>query len=76
MRGSSRFSTRSFVFHFIYNGLPNCCPLGKVRIFADDTNVFFHCNDVKVLVSTAKIIMTQLNSWFDINKLTFNTNKT
>ena len=63
-------------FILFINDLPNCCPLGKVRIFADDTNVFFHCNDVKVLVSTAKIIMTQLNSWFDINKLTLNTTKT
>ena len=27
-------------FILFINDLPNCCPLGKVRIFADDTNVF------------------------------------
>ena len=34
-------------FILFINDLPNCCPLGKVRIFADDTNVFFQCNDIK-----------------------------
>ena len=28
-------------FLLFINDLPNCCPTGKVRIFADDTNVFF-----------------------------------
>ena len=28
-------------FLLFINDLPNCCPSGKVRIFADDTNVFF-----------------------------------
>ena len=27
-------------FLLFINDLPNCCPSGKVRIFADDTNVF------------------------------------
>ena len=63
-------------FILFINDLPNCCPSGKVRIFADDTNVFFHCDDIKVLISTAKIIMIKLNSWFNINKLTLNTTKT
>ena len=60
----------------LINDLPNCCPSGKVRIFADDTNIFFHCDNVNVLISTAKDIMIQLNSWFHINKLTLNTTKT
>ena len=63
-------------FILFINDLPNCCPSGKVRIFADDTNVFFHCDDIKVLISTAKSIMIKLNSWFNINKLTLNTTKT
>ena len=58
------------LFLLFINDLPACCPLGKVRIFADDTNIFFHCDNVNVLISTAKDIMIQLNSWFHINKLT------
>ena len=62
-------------FLLFINDLPNCCPLGKIRIFADDTNVFFHSENIKELISTAKTIMIQLNSWFNSNKLTLNANK-
>ena len=62
-------------FLLFINDLPNCCPLGKIRIFADDTNVFFHSENIEDLISTAKIIMIQLNSWFNSNKLTLNANK-
>ena len=62
-------------FLLFINDLPNCCPTGKVRIFADDTNVFFHCNSTEELIETATIIMTELHSWFSANKLTLNTDK-
>ena len=62
-------------FLLFINDLPNCCPSGKIRIFADDTNVFFHSENIADLISTAKSIMLQLNSWFNSNKLTLNTNK-
>ena len=62
-------------FLLFINDLPNCCPSGKVRIFADDTNVFFHCNDKDELINTATTIMTELHSWFTANKLTLNTDK-
>ena len=28
-------------FLLFINDLPNCCPTGSIRIFADDTNIFF-----------------------------------
>ena len=62
-------------FLLFINDLPNCCPSGKIRIFADGTNVFFHSENIADLISTAKSIMLQLNSWFNSNKLTLNTNK-
>ena len=62
-------------FILFINDLPNCCPLGNVRIFADDTNIFFHCNDIKTLINTGKIIMNNLNLWFLNNKLFLNTDK-
>ena len=63
------------LFLLFINDLPNCCPSGKIRIFADDTNVFFHSKNIEDLISNAKNIMIQLNSWFDSNKLTLNTSK-
>ena len=64
-----------YFFILFINDLPNCCPLGNVRIFADDTNIFFHCNDIKTLINTGKIIMNNLNLWFLNNKLFLNTDK-
>ena len=62
-------------FLLFINDLPNCCPTGKVRFFADDTNVFFHSDNIEDLINRSKIIMLQLNTWFDSNKLTLNTSK-
>ena len=55
--------------------LPICCPTGKIKFFVDDTNVFFHSNNIEDLITNAKMIMLQLNSWFVSNKLTLNTSK-
>ena len=62
-------------FLIFINDLPNCCPSGKVRIFADDTNVFFQSDNIEDIKITGNTIMTQLNSWFIANKLTLNTEK-
>ena len=62
-------------FILFINDLPNCCHLGNVRIFADDTNVFFHGDNIEDMINTARNIMIELNSWFSLNKLTLNTDK-
>ena len=41
-------------FLIFINDLPNCSPDGNFRIFADDTNVFFHCKNIDDLISTGK----------------------
>ena len=63
------------LFLMFINDLPNSCPLGKVRIFADDTSIFFHSDNIEDIILTARKIMTQLTSWFDANKLTLNADK-
>ena len=63
------------LFLIFINDLPKCCDLGYFRIFADDTNVFFHVNSVDELIAIGEIIMTALNSWFTANKMTLNTDK-
>ena len=55
-------------FLLFINDLPNCCFLGKVRTFADDTNVFIHCVNIEELMEISKFIMNQLHSWFSANK--------
>ena len=63
------------LFLMFINDLPKCCPLGKVRIFADDTTIFFHSDNINDIISTARNIMEHLTSWFNANKLTLNTDK-
>ena len=65
-----------YLFFLLFiNDLPNCCPTGKVRMFADDKNVFLYSDNIEDLINSSKIIMLQLNSWFDSNKLILNTSK-
>ena len=62
-------------FILFINDLPNCCPLGNVRIFADDTNIFFHANNIQEIINTGENIMLELNSWFSNNNLSLNIDK-
>ena len=62
-------------FLLFINDLPNGCTSGKIRLFADDTTIFFHTNSIDDVVSTGKAIMTQLSNWFTANKLTLNADK-
>ena len=63
------------LFLIFINDLPKCCPEGKTRLFADDTTIFFHSNNIDNIISTTKVIMTQLTNWFRANKLTLNADK-
>ena len=49
--------------------------MGNIRIFADDTNIFFKCKDTKDITRIGCLLMTQLNQWFKANKLTLNADK-
>ena len=63
------------LFLLFINDLPKCCPNVKTRLFADDTTIFFHSNNIDDIISTGKIVMTQLTNWFKANKLTLNADK-
>ena len=62
-------------FILFINDLYKCCPEGKVRLFADDTTIFFHNDNINDIVTTGKIIMTKLTDWLKANKLTLNADK-
>ena len=63
------------LFLIFINDLPNCCPSGNTRIFADDTNIFLISKDIKELETQIKLVMCQLEKWLIINKLTLNAKK-
>ena len=63
------------LFILYINDLANCCIHGKIRIFADDTAIYFECSNINELISTGRVIMIDLDRWFNANLLTLNTEK-
>ena len=64
------------LFIIYINDLANSCKDGLFRIFADDTGIFCHSNNLKLLVEKAEIIIKNVNEWFIANKLTLKVDKT
>ena len=52
--------------------VPNC----KVKLYADDTNVFLFDKDDRNLNNEANLCLHELGTWFKTNKLTLNLDKT
>jgi len=48
----------------------------KVKLFADDTNLFLHNRDPTQLFHLANTCMAQLYEWFTVNRLSLNLDKT
>ena len=63
------------LFILYINDLHKACSTGNIRIFADDTNVFFKCKDINEITRIGSLLMTQLHQWFKSNKLTLNAEK-
>ena len=63
------------LFILYINDLHKACTTGDMRIFADDTTVFFKCKNTKDITSIGMQIMTHLNMWFKANRLTLNSEK-
>ena len=55
--------------------LPMCCLL-KLKLFADDTNIFIFHQDISMINSMANEYMSLLSQSFVANKLSLNTDKT
>jgi len=56
----------------IYNAIPNA----KVKLFADDTNLFLYDKNLTSLFSSANENLKCLHKWFVANKLSLNVTKT
>ena len=55
--------------------MANKCPLGNIRLFADDTNNFLSHSNIDELYKNAQLVLTYLFKWFKDNKLTVNSSK-
>ena len=62
------------MFLIYINNIANAVPNEKLRLFADDTNLFLARNTALSVADAAN--NTVLNNWFLANKLSLNTDKT
>ena len=63
------------LFLLYINDIPhptNC----NIILFADDTNLIFHNNNIDTLINSANTTLEKISQWFQSNKLSLNTNKT
>ena len=63
------------LFILYINDLHKACLTGNIRIFADDTNIFFKCKNNSEITQIGNTIMSSLQTWFQNNKLSLNSEK-
>ena len=64
------------LFLIYVNDICNAVPGEKVKLFADDTNIFVHGKDVASVENKANLCLEQLHEWLVVNKLSLSLDKT
>ena len=64
------------LFLIYFNDIANAVPNEKVKLFADDTNLFIAGKTLSSINVTANKSVEELNEWFMSNKLSLNIDKT
>ena len=64
------------LFLIYINDLPNVSEKLKFFLFADDTNIYFESNNLKVLEKCINEELKQLSLWLKVNRLALNISKT
>ena len=64
------------IFVLYINDICNVSKLAKFILFADDTNIFCACNNLKELQGMINGVLAKFAKWFAVNKLTLNLSKT
>ena len=64
------------LFLLYINDLPNISDKLKFYLFADDTNIYFESNNLKLLERTMNKELEKLYEWLCINRLSLNISKT
>ena len=63
-------------FIIYVNDIPNAVPDLSLILYADDTSAFTSHENIQTLNNTINTGLTQLNTWFNTNKLSLNHKKT
>src|SRR3989442_9492515 len=66
----------SLLFLLYINDIPNSVNHSKIRLFADDSNLFIVSNNINTLFNVANSEVNSLFAWIDANKLFINYDKT
>jgi len=64
------------LFLIYVNDICNAAPEAKIKLFADDTNVFIYSNNKALVVKQANQFINDSNCWFTANKLSINIDQT
>jgi hypothetical protein len=64
------------LFLIYVNDIGNAVPGEKVKLFADDTNLFIFNENISIVNENANYCINLLNQWFINNKLSLNLTKT
>ena len=64
------------LFLIYVNDIQSTMSSATVKLFADDTNLFFHCKHPEELYTIANTSLVQLSEWITVNKLHLNLDKT
>ena len=64
------------LFLLYVNDIENCIPNNIVKLYADDTNLFIFGKKVDDLIDNGERYISDLNKWFNVNKLCLNIDKT
>jgi len=64
------------LFLLYVNDISNAVPGAKIKLFADDTNLFLHDRNLSDLYCKANSSLEQLHKWFTANKLSLSIGKT
>ena len=63
------------LFLIYINDMNDCINHGKLRLFADDTNIFYNTADLDRATALIHEDLLRLNLWLDRNRLTLNVKK-
>lgn len=64
------------LFLIFINDIPSSVPGGKIKIFADDTNLFLTSKTLPDLEEKGNVLILNINKWLIANKLHLNIDKT
>ena len=63
------------LFILYINDIVNCSDLLRFILFADDTNLFYSCDDIWKLKEIVNAELAKVLNWFRANKLSLNVKK-